>query len=258
MFHKHPAVKRFHEDHSRYLGIADHHRLPDGTPRILPKVVEDYRIGLIRSLALPVLSLLIDWAWELLKDSHANGAVDQIHDAMESVDKSKFDDAIDSLEDAARAVVEDIGYESLSLAQVSSVAWLVSELGDLRERLIVRREGEYFEEAQFSIGRDQWARLAQGDCEVSRLVPVLADVYCEHGNVLGAPKDTTSEAIHQLIAEGPHPFGLVGLAIALWTASHNHLETLNDAVLKTLLSWGIGRQNKADKSVGKPQRACTC
>jgi len=84
---------------------------------------------------------------------------------MESVDKSKFDDAIDSLEDAARAVVEDIGYESLSLAQVSSVAWLVSELGDLRERLIVRREGEYFEEAQFSIGRDQWARLAQGDCE---------------------------------------------------------------------------------------------
>ena len=258
MFHPNLVVSRFRDAHNRYLELADYDRHIDNSSRLPPQIVEQYRIGLIRACTLPVFSLLIDWACELLSESDAEGALDRIYKATEAIDNSKFDDAADLLEDAIHTIALEIEYDDLSLIEVSSIAWLMSELADLYERLTIRRDADYCERAFISIGRNQWARLSRNEGELTDLVPILAEVCSENSNVLGLPKDTTTDGVFKLIDGNPNPSYLVGIAIAYWAATHGHLVTLNDAVLSTMASSGVSPHSTVDKTAGKTQGVCAC
>lgn len=246
-FHELPAVKQFHDDHSRYLAIADLDQSRSARPPIAPKVTEDYRVALIGSRGASALHSAVKWSWQLLKDTCAFEATEQLQCAMSHVEGGELDRAMDLLEDAARSIVLDIEYPNLSLREVSSVAWLVCELLDLRERLIVRCANDYFEPVFISIGRDRWAQLSSGTGSVSDFVPLLADIFFTYGEVLGGPNDATASGIHGLLeAEDVKCFDLAGLAIASWSATHGHLPSLHDPILALVNSWRVGRKNAAE------------
>ena len=246
-FHELPAVKQFHDDHNKYLAIADLDQSRSARPPIGPKVSEDYRTALIGSRGTPAVHAAVKWSWQLLKDTCAFEATEQIQCAMSHVETGDLDRATDSLEDAARSIVRDIECANLSLREVSSVAWLVCELIDLRERLIVRCATDYFEVAFMSIGRDRWAQLSSGTGSVSDVVPLLADIFCTYGEILGGPKNATVSGIHGLLeAEDVKCFDLAGLAIASWSATHGHLPSLHDPILAFVNSWRVGRKNAAE------------
>ena len=145
--------------------------------------------------------------------------------------------------------MRNIEYDKLSLSEVSQMARLVCELSHVGGLLMVRCADDYFERAQTSNGRERWAKWSYGEGDLLALVPTLVEIYSEHGAVLGVPKDTTVDAIHQLI-DDVAPNDLAGFAIALWAATHGHLRDLNDAILAGLT------ENVTDKVVPATRSAC--